>query len=219
MPVVSAPQPPEAEAVIRAKASECNAPLQLVSESWDETPLALGGAHQKQNAAVALAALRAAEINVDREAITRGLADVQWPARFQRWNDRTVIDGAHNPAGCRVLAETWRAAYGDERAVIILATLRDKDAVGMISALLPIASSFVLPEVRTERAVPPAELAALVRAAAPALPVTVKGSFPDAFHNAQATNARILITGSLHFAGEALAALGGNPDDLEDCAQ
>jgi dihydrofolate synthase/folylpolyglutamate synthase len=106
VPVVSALQPAEAETVIQARASECNAPLQFVSDSWDATPVALGGAHQQQNAAVAIAALRAAKIDVGREAITRGLSEVRWPARFQQWNDRTIIDGAHNPAGCRVLADT-----------------------------------------------------------------------------------------------------------------
>jgi dihydrofolate synthase/folylpolyglutamate synthase len=154
----------------------------------------------------------------DGETISRGLRDVRWPARFQRWNERTVIDGAHNPAGCRVLADTWRAKFGDGRAVIILATLRDKNSAGMIDALLPIGNSFVFPEVRTERAVPPQELAALVRAKS-ALPITTARSFRQAFDGAQATDGRILITGSLHFAGEALASLGGNPDDLEDCAQ
>jgi dihydrofolate synthase/folylpolyglutamate synthase len=99
----------------------------------EETPIALAGAHQKQNAAVAVAALRAADIEVDRGAVTRGLASVRWPARFQRWDDQTIIDGAHNPAGARVLADTWRNTFGDERAVIILAALQDKDAAGMIA--------------------------------------------------------------------------------------
>ena len=218
VPVISAAQPPEAEAVIRAQASVCAAPLRFACDARDDTPIGLAGEHQKQNAALAVAALRAANIQVDDDAIARGLADVKWPARFQHWNDRIVIDGAHNPAGSRVLAETWRATYGDERAVVILATLKDKDALGMIRALLPIAVRFVLPEVRAERALAPHELATIAAAAA-ASSVETARSFADALEEAEATKMRVLITGSLHFAGEALAALSGNPDELEDCLQ
>ena len=59
--------------------------------------------YQKQNAALAIAALRAANIELDEKAIVRGLAAIEWPARFQRWDERTIIDGAHNP-GCRAHA-------------------------------------------------------------------------------------------------------------------
>jgi folylpolyglutamate synthase/dihydropteroate synthase len=76
-----------------------------------------------------------------------------------------------------------------------------------------------LPHARTERAIAPEELAALARAAAPSIPVDVSASFDTAFADTRASAERVLITGSLHFAGEALAALAGNPDDLEDCLQ
>src|SRR5881397_1507944 len=98
IPVVAAAQRPEAEKVIRARAADCETPLQFVNESYDGSPIALPGHHQKQNAALALAAIRAAKIDIDNKAIERGLASVDWPARFQRWDERTIIDGAHNPA-------------------------------------------------------------------------------------------------------------------------
>jgi dihydrofolate synthase/folylpolyglutamate synthase len=63
--------------------------------------------------------------------------------------------------------------------------LRDKDAAGMIEALLPIATRFVLPQVRTERALPPQELAALIHTTARAFPVTLPGSFDEAFASAE----------------------------------
>ena len=58
VPVVSAPQRPEAKKVIRVRAAECEAPLQFVSESYERSPIALRGEYQKQNAAVAIAAIR-----------------------------------------------------------------------------------------------------------------------------------------------------------------
>ena len=59
IPVVSAPQLPEAEAVIRARAAECAAPLEFVRQPFDGR-IALEGEHQKQNAALAIAALHTA---------------------------------------------------------------------------------------------------------------------------------------------------------------
>src|SRR5205809_4802736 len=78
IPVVSAPQRPDAEEVIRARAADCETPVQFVNESYDGSPIALPGHHQKQNAALALAAIRAAKIDIDNKAIERGLASVDW---------------------------------------------------------------------------------------------------------------------------------------------
>ena len=66
-----------------------------------KTHIALLGTYQQENAALAVAALRAAKIDVSSDAITRGLTDVEWPARFQIFDDQIVIDGAHNVAGAR----------------------------------------------------------------------------------------------------------------------
>src|SRR5205807_8291072 len=64
IPVVSAPQRPEAEAIIRRRAEKCDAPLQFVNDPWTKTEVALDGEHQKMNAAIAIAALQAAGIPV-----------------------------------------------------------------------------------------------------------------------------------------------------------
>jgi dihydrofolate synthase/folylpolyglutamate synthase len=217
-PVVSAKQEPAAERVIRARAAECEARVEFVTQTYSTSPLNLAGAHQKQNASLAVASLRAAKVAVDESAIMNGLSNVQWPARFQRWDERTIIDGAHNPAGAQVLTETWREQFGDERATIILAVLRDKDIAGIWRALAPIAHRVILPRVRTERAVPPDEVAQILSTMTPTLH-SMAPSLSAAFDSARATPERILLTGSLHFAGEALAFLEGTPDALEDCAQ
>ena len=217
-PVVSAPQQPEAADVIRKRAGECDAPLAFVSDPYNASRVALPGEHQARNAALAIAALRAAEIDLGGDAVRFGLASVSWPARFQRCSDQVVVDGAHNPGGARVLAETWRNVFGAERAAIILAVLRDKDAAAIVRALVPIAHRFILPASRAERAVPPEELAALVRDAAPGVPVSVATSYCAAMNATDAAE-RILITGSLHFAGEVLATIQGVPAAYEECLQ
>ncbi|HEV2805143.1 MAG TPA: folylpolyglutamate synthase/dihydrofolate synthase family protein [Chthoniobacterales bacterium] len=218
VPVVSAAQLPPAEKVVRARATECESPLEFVAAVYDRrSKIALAGEHQQQNAALAVATLRVGNVEVSDDAITRGLAEVEWPARFQRWEDRIVIDGAHNPAGAQVLAETWREQFGEKRATIILAVLREKNASDICHSLAPIAARFILPRIRTVRALPPDELVPHVFDLG--LPHSVAPSFPHALESALAHPEPILITGSLHFAGEALASLSGDPDALEDCAQ
>jgi dihydrofolate synthase / folylpolyglutamate synthase len=223
-PVVSAIQLSAAEDVICARAQECEAPLLFVRESYCGS-VSLAGSHQKKNAALALAALRAAEVAIDQDSIARGLASVSWPARFQCWDERIIIDGAHNPAGALVLAQTWREAFPDQRATIILAVLQDKDVVGLVRALSPIAQRFLLPKIRAVRALLPEKLGAIVETGrarppgAPGTPVMICPSFRDALAEARADKGKILITGSLHFAGEALAYLQSVPAAYEECSQ
>ena len=219
IPVVSAVQKPSAEKVLLARAAEYDAPIAMMGEAYTKSSVALAGAHQKQNASLAIAALRFGGIAVEETAIVRGLADVRWPARFQAWDERIIIDGAHNPAGAQVLAKTWLEQFGSERATIILAMLRDKDIAGIWRALAPIAQYVILPQVRTERALPPQNLLQTISSITPTLQHSIAPSLSTALESARATPDRILITGSLHFAGEALATLDGNPAALEDCAQ
>jgi dihydrofolate synthase / folylpolyglutamate synthase len=219
IPVVSAPQGPEAEGIIRRRAAECNAALEFVNQTWMKTEVALRGRHQKMNAAVAMSALRAADVPISDEAAARGLESVEWPARFQIWQERIIIDGAHNPAGAKILAQTWQEEFGDYRATVILALLRDKSAAEIVGALTPIAERFILPQIRTERALAPDELARVFSSITPSLPYSIGQSFSDALAFAQKSTERILVTGSLHFAGEALAFLCGEPAAFEECAQ
>ncbi len=233
VPVVSATQRADAEAVIRARATECEAPLEFVNDSYQKNPVGLPGGHQKQNAALAIAALRAANLDINDSSIARGLASVDWPARFQHWDDRIVIDGAHNPAATRVLAQTWRETFGDQRATLILAILADKDLRGICEALAPIADSVLLPRIRSERAASPKALAKILANIRPFYragpsPAGNRRGCPTIFITSTVGEALmlsrekpnpILITGSLHFAGEVLAHLRGEPAAFEECAQ
>ncbi len=219
VPVVSAPQLPEARRVIEARAAECQAPLEFVMSPFEAFRVGLGGAHQKWNAAVAVAAIRQSRLVVPAQKIVAGLGSVQWPARFQGVDERTVLDGAHNPASAETLAATWKEVFGGERATLILAVLADKDIGGIIQALAPIADSILLPRIRSERSAPPEEIAAALLAKAPSLRYSITPSFAEALAIARGKSRPILITGSLHFAGEALAHLQGQLAAFEECAQ
>ena len=224
-PVVSAAQDREAEEVLRMRAADCDAPLELVSEPYDRSPVALRGAHQKQNAALAVAAIRASKITVGDAAIVRGLMSVKWPARFQSWDDRTIIDGAHNAAAAKILARTWRETFGDQRCTLILAILADKDLRAISEALVPISDFVLLPPMRGERASEPNAIAqvlgniARTPENASLARTSIAASIGDALEVARAKPNPILVTGSLHFAGEVLAHLQGQPASFEECGQ
>ncbi|MEO5754452.1 MAG: folylpolyglutamate synthase/dihydrofolate synthase family protein [Chthoniobacterales bacterium] len=219
IPVVSARQLPEAEAVIRARAAEVDAPLDFVRQPFTRLPIALAGTHQQENASLALSALHTARIEVGDDAIAEGLATVVWPARFQHWEERTIIDGAHNPAGAGILARTWQDTFGNQKATVLLAVLHEKDAAAICAELGPIARRWLLPAIRSARALPPEELRRTIQEQFPDVPVATQPSFADAWEEAQRDTAPILITGSLHFAGEALAHLRGEAAAFEECLQ
>jgi dihydrofolate synthase/folylpolyglutamate synthase len=219
VPVISAPQQSDAGKIIRSRAAECGSTVQFVSETHRKSPVVLRGEYQKQNAAVAIAAVQAAKMQLAEKAIVRGLVNIDWPARFQMWDERTVIDGAHNPAASHVLAETWREIFGKQKATLILAVLSDKDLRGICEALAPIADSVLLPRIRSERAAQPETLARVLANITPRLPYSTTPWVAETLDVARAKPNPILITGSLHFAGEVLAHLRGEPAAFEECAQ
>jgi dihydrofolate synthase/folylpolyglutamate synthase len=118
-----------------------------------------------------------------------------------------------------VLVDTWREIFGDQRTTLILAVLADKDLPGICKALAPISDYVLLPRIRTARGTAPKELAKILADTAPLLPCSITPSIADALNQARERPHPILLTGSLHFAGEALAHLCGEPAAFEECAQ
>ena len=214
VPVVSAPQRPEAEGVIRETAPE----TAFTSQPYAGR-LGLSGEHQKRNAALAVASLRAAKIPLRDSAIYTGLTSVEWPARFQKWDERTIIDGAHNPAGARILVETWRQELGTEAAALVFGVLQDKQVPEIFRTLNEITQSVHLPRFHGARVAAPIDLATTVNDLAPGKSVSIHESCGEAIETARRTGARVLIAGSLHLAGEALAHLQGRPAAFEECDQ
>ena len=206
VPVVSAPQDEEALAVIANKAKEQGAALIVVTDPC-VGPVGLPGVHQQWNAAVALAALDAANLVPDQSARERGLAAVRWPARFQRVGENLMIDGAHNVPAAEALIAAWREAFGERKARLVFGALRDKNPAELLSILRAIADEIILVPVNSDRAASTEEL----RAAAESCGFSDirEGRLADAVRtgNSQPT----IVTGSLFLAGEALALLGGAP--------
>ena len=213
VPVVSTPQEPEAAAVIARVAAEQRAPLHIVTDPLPaDWRLALPGTHQRLNAALALAALDAAGITTTESARRAGLAQVEWPGRFQRLrNGRYILDGAHNPAAARRLAHTWHEEYGDHHpATLIVGMVRDKDIPAFCRALAPLAARVVAVPVRNPRSALPEEIQAAFALVAPELETVTAANVADAFAKADAhPRDVVLVAGSFFLVGEALALLTG----------
>ena len=202
VPVVSARQLPEAEAVLRSRG-----PVEMVEHPYTSSPLALGGEHQQHNASLALTALRAAGFDFPQEVVRLGLAQTTWPARFQYLRPDFIIDGAHNPAGAEALVTAWKRAFPNQKARLIFGAVAAKDICKVLEQLLPIATSIHCLTLKSPRAMPAAEIAALVQAVDPDFPVQLTGSLKEAM---EAASGLTLLTGSLYLCGEALALHQGD---------
>lgn len=217
VPVVTMKQEDEVLEVISHVAAERGAALTVVDAPWvGETGLA--GPHQRWNAAMAVAALRAAGFDLEEEVIARGLREVQWPARFQKMGG-CIVDGAHNIDAARVLAQTWREQFPGEKAEIIFGAVAGKDTAAVLRELEPVAGCWHFTGFESPRALPVDALCEIWDGLGfAARPVITHARVVDALQ-AMKPGARALIAGSLYLAGEALALLEDNAAAFEKSAQ
>jgi dihydrofolate synthase / folylpolyglutamate synthase len=216
VPIVSGPQFAEVRTVLEQTAARHSAPISYAEIPVSGLSIGLAGSYQRLNAAIAIRAIRQAGIQVSPEAVQEGLANVYWPGRFQRIEERIVLDGAHNPSAAKCLVETWRECVGPEMATIIFGGLFDKDLQGMILALTPLAARFLIVPVRSQRAAPPADIEHYVPKHLLATPCA---SAAQALDLARRLSERVLVTGSLFLVGETLAILRSEPAALQTSNQ
>ncbi len=218
VPVITATEHPEPLEVIRSTAQRQGAPMTLVVPSDTARPplatlqLPLLGNHQRLNAALTLATVRVLqeELPLNEKAVCQGLAKVQWPGRLQQCvtaeGQTILLDGAHNPAGAESLRQAVEAIYPTRKPTLILGILRDKDWAAMCRILAPMSRRILLAPVHTERTALPTDLQRACRHVEPGVETVVCASLVEAFSRAEG-DPFILITGSLHFVGEALELL------------
>lgn len=176
----------------------------------------LAGAHQIDNAGVAIAA--ALELDLPEAAIAEGLKSVRWPARLQRISAGPYgeaaraaeaelwLDGGHNPHAAKALAAflAERQARAPRPLALICGMLANKDAGGFFAALKD-SHATVFTVGFDGAAADPAALAAVARGHG--LAVTPAGSVDEALRLALRLGAgRVAICGSLYLAGEVLGA-------------
>jgi dihydrofolate synthase/folylpolyglutamate synthase len=182
---------------------------------------ALPGAHQIDNAGLAIAAaLTFGDPRIDEASIAAGMRSVSWPARLQRLTAGPLselavstgsdlwLDGGHNPHAARALAEHLKAMRArDGRPVtVIMGLLGTKDAAGVLAPFRELGARMVFTGFDAAAAMPPEGLAAA--AAELGMAAETARDVTQAMQMATSTGAmssHILICGSLYLAGEALA--------------
>jgi dihydrofolate synthase / folylpolyglutamate synthase len=125
--------------------------------------IAAPGVFQRRNFALARAAAEAYRGSLELERVRAAAAAVTVPGRLQvvAHEPLTVLDGAHNAEGVAALAESLPQLTAGRRLVAVVSVLDDKDAAGMLRALLPYAEHVVFTRNQNARALPPATLASL----------------------------------------------------------
>jgi dihydrofolate synthase/folylpolyglutamate synthase len=225
--VVTGGQTAEAMDVIYAEAARVGAAVLARGRDWeiaqtadgvrfegvDLPPPALAGAHQVENAGIALMALRAAGFDIPMAAMAAGLRAAEWPARLQRLNgalarllpagSELLLDGAHNPGGAMALAA--QLAAWDGPTVLVVGMKQSKDVTAFLRILLPgAARMFAVAEPGQHLALPVTDIVAASGG------VAVPG--PDVAGALRQITApcRVLICGSLYLAGEVLKLDGAD---------
>lgn len=188
---------------------------QGMQRSWSGLRLNLDGAHQLNNAAVALATLDVLamnrEIDLDDTAVYRGLQGVHWPARLEvlQQHPMILLDGAHNPQGAECLRDALKREFTYRRLHLVFGVMKDKDMRGILRRLLPIADTVTFTRPRFERAADPEQLKDLASAYIQEYYVIpeVASAIQKARMLAEPDDL-ICITGSLYFAGEVKELFG-----------
>jgi dihydrofolate synthase / folylpolyglutamate synthase len=186
-----------------------------VETPWGRGRLAtaLVGRYQAFNTVTALTMLHAGgerwAVGLDDAAAA--LRAVRIPGRFQRVGP-FVFDVAHNPDGARVLAETLEATGAARPVVALVTVLADKDWRGMLTSLAPAVDRFVItaaPTAPASRAWRPED--ALAFAESRGWDAELVRDFDAALARAEALGATVVVTGSFHTVGDAMARLQVDP--------
>ncbi len=237
-PVVCGAMPEEARGVVRraarergclfADAQEC-ANVTVVGEGFsgqklrvETTDTAYGtvripllGRHQVENLATAVTAIdvlrSTAQLPFDESAVATGLSRVNWPGRCEviKQTPPVILDGAHNPGGAAVFADTLSRMLGDKPVALVVGMCGDKDLAGILHPFRSIAKSIWAVRINNERAVSPERI---LREAGTMGWEQHEAALPEALREAEvwaeANNGVVCAAGSLFLVGEIRELLG-----------
>ncbi|MCW2854623.1 MAG: FolC bifunctional protein [Marmoricola sp.] len=194
--------------------------LQGLRGTYDDVFLPLYGAHQAQNAAIALAAVEAfvgGEEPLGAEVVRDAFAEVTSPGRLEivRRSPTIVLDAAHNPHGAAALVAALEDSFTFSPLIGVVGVMSDKDYEGLLSTLEPVLAHIVCTQNSTARAMPADELAEVARGIFGQDRVSVARSLVNAIDEAAALaevggvfgeglgSGGVLVTGSVITVGEA----------------
>jgi dihydrofolate synthase / folylpolyglutamate synthase len=200
--------------------------LQGLRGRYDDVFLPLYGAHQAQNAALALAAVESfvgGGEPLDEDLVRAAFAEVTSPGRLEivRRSPTIVLDAAHNPHGAEATAAALDDSFVFSPLIGVIGVMGDKDAEGLLAAFEPHLAHVVCTQNSTDRAMPAETLAVTAREVFGDHRVTVEPRLADAIDQAAALaeageaigesigSGAVLVTGSVVTAGEARTMLRG----------
>lgn len=198
--------------------------LQGLRGRYDDVFLPLYGAHQAQNAAVALAAVEAfvgGDEPLGDDVVRGAFAEATSPGRLEvvRRSPTIILDAAHNPAGAEATAAALEDSFQLDPLVGVIGVMSDKDHEGLLAAFEPHLTHVVITQSSTPRARPAEELAVVARDVFGDDRVTVVPRLADALDVAAGladsgtgdaiSSGAVLVTGSVVTVGEARLLLGG----------
>jgi dihydrofolate synthase/folylpolyglutamate synthase len=218
VPVVMGLQTPVAESVITQRANELgcaisslkkaeiqNAQTSRTGSTFEfdgvvyECPLA--GRHQIENAATAI--LAGQKLGLTSTAIAEGLRRTRWPGRLEFLSHAPdlVLDGAHNPAGARALADYIREFQSGRPVWLVYGAMRDKAIEEVTEQLFPLAQRLILTAPDFPRALRPQAILDVASYPGAVLTETVSQAIEAA--RKAPRDAIVFFTGSLYLVGEA----------------
>ena len=174
--------------------------------------IGLCGAHQVNNAALALSALsilKQAGLPLTGEGVAAGFKRAVWPGRLEWVGESLLVDGAHNPQGAGALAGYLNTFFPGRKAVLLTAMMRDKQPERCAQLLSPFAQAVVATQVDFPRALNARALcdlyarAGCVCEAAPDIPAALARAKALA-----GPDGLVIVAGSLYLAGEVLRLSG-----------
>lgn len=241
--VVSAPQTPDVIAVLSRASADQGCPLTVVGRDlpfsadpperdgqgvWiGDAPgrhfrVAPIGAYQAVNAAVSVAVieqLRVRGFHIPESAIADGLSAVRWPGRLEVVNETplVILDGAHNGESGLRLREALIDIFGRRPLVLVYGSKANKDILGMLRAILPVADQVILTRSADQITQDAAALIPFVREAGYSGALEAIGEVGAALRRAEVlagSAGMVCVTGSLYIVGEVRTYLGLAPNQV-----
>lgn len=172
--------------------------------------IGLEGAHQRRNANLAMGAIDVlnalGDLRVGRDAMLRGLENVRWAGRLETISEEpwVILDGAHNPEAMRSVREYLEEHLQGRRLHVLFGAMADKDVVGMLRELEPLAPKLLAAAPAMKRALPAEEIVS--RAVDLGMEASAAPDTVSALKEIAAIidpDDVLLVTGSFYLVGEA----------------
>lgn len=217
VPVVAASQRQEVRGIITEQCRKVDAPVTFINrvnvvsaslsgqafefQGRTYTIRSIGNA-QPGNAALAVQVCQT--LGTNESAIAAGLADVTLLARIQyiKGVPDVILDGAHNPAAAKMLANALTQYVPNRKKVFLIACMQNKDWRGVIDALQPHIDSVIITQADPIRGTHPNDICAYMPPQISCeTDIDPVSAFKKACTASKENDAMLVVTGSLYLAG------------------